>query len=92
MSVMKSRKGRLVAVRKHTEPVRKDNTVVGMRTWVGATIEITTDGPDKTRLVHVDMDPEEALTWSQKLIDVAGEVQHMREDVPHYEEPGEQGS
>lgn len=87
MSVMKSRKGKLVAVRRHMEDIRRDNASVGTRVWVTATVEITTDGPDKTRLVHVDMDPEEALTWSQKMMDVAGEVQGMRAEFPHYEDP-----
>lgn len=83
MSVMKSRKGKLVAVRSRLENVREGNRDVGTRVWATATVEITTDGPDKGRLVLIDMDPEEALTWSQKMIDAAGETLDRRDHFGH---------
>lgn len=83
MSVMKSRKGKIVAVRSSLENVREGNQDVGTRVWAQAAVQITTDGPDKGRLVFVDMDPEEALTWAQKLIDAAGETLDRRDHFGH---------
>lgn len=83
MSVMKSRKGQVVAVRSTLENIREGNRDVGTRVWARTAVEITDDGPDKGRLVFIDMDPEEALTWAQKLIDAAGETLDRRNYFGH---------
>lgn len=85
MSVKQGRKGKVVAVRSSLENLREGNADVGTRVWSRATVEITSDGPDKGRLVFVDMDPEEALIWSQKLMDSAGETLDRRNYFGHHE-------
>jgi hypothetical protein len=86
MSVKKSRAGQIVATRQTTEPVYtgpNGNTLTGHRVWTTLTVRITDPGPDRGRHVKVHMDPEEALTWAQRLIDAAGEAQRTREDTGH---------
>ncbi|MCX4799618.1 hypothetical protein OG497_37825 [Streptomyces sp. NBC_01242] len=86
MSAKQSRHGEIVAVRRTTEPVYTGphgNTMTGQRVWTTAVVRITDDGPDHGRHVQVDMDPEEALTWAQRMIDAAGQTQEMRNDVGH---------
>lgn len=79
----KDRHGEIVAVRHASKPVYEGNTLVGSGYYATATVRITDDGPDKDRLVHVQMDPEEMLTWAQRMIDVAGKTQEMRDDLGH---------
>lgn len=83
MSSKQSRAAAVAAVRRTTEPVRDGDTLTGTRVWTTLTARITDPGPDHGRLVHIRMDPEEALTWAQRLIDSAGETQEMRADVGH---------
>ncbi|MFD8648688.1 hypothetical protein [Streptomyces mirabilis] len=83
MTAKQSRNGQIVSIRRTTEPVYEGNTVTGQSVWTTVTTRITDDGPDLNRLVHTRMDPEEALTWAQRLIDTAGTTQDMRDDVGH---------
>ncbi|MGA5598341.1 hypothetical protein ACPCSE_29325 [Streptomyces cellulosae] len=83
MSAKQSRHGEIVAIRTATEPVTTGNTHTGTRVWTTVTTRITTPGPDEGRLVHTRMDPEEAITWAQRLIDVAGQTQEQRADFGH---------
>jgi hypothetical protein len=86
MSAKQSRHGEIAAIRRTTEPVytgANGNTLTGQRVWTTATVRITDDGPDLGRLVQINMDPEEALTWAQRLIDAAAATQELRNDVGH---------
>jgi hypothetical protein len=83
MSGKQNRHGEIVNVRRTTEPVYEGNTLTGQRVWTTAAVRILDDGPDLGRLVHVRMDPEEALTWAQRLIDTAATTQELRNDIGH---------
>lgn len=83
MSGKQSRNAEIVAVRRTTEPVRTGNTTTGMQIWTTITARITDEGPDGGRLIHIKLDPEQAMIHAQQLLDVAGETQEMRDDVGH---------
>jgi hypothetical protein len=83
VNTKQSRTGQIVGIRRTTEPVYEGSTLTGQRVWTTITTRITDEGTDLDRLVHTKMDPEEALTWAQRLIDAAGQTQAMRNDVGH---------
>jgi hypothetical protein len=86
VSTKQTRQGEIVAVRRTTQPVytgTNGSTLTGHRIWATAVVRITDDGPDKGRHVTVHMDPEEMLTWAQRMIEAAGETQAMRDDIGH---------
>ncbi|MFI0967135.1 hypothetical protein ACH4S8_37975 [Streptomyces sp. NPDC021080] len=85
MSSKQSRAGEIVAVRRTTEPIYQGHALTGQYVWTTATVRIIDEGPEHGRLVQVHMDPEEALTWAQRLIDAAGQTQDTRADVGHTE-------
>ncbi|MFF7198298.1 hypothetical protein ACFZAM_31900 [Streptomyces sp. NPDC008079] len=83
MSSKQSRNAEIVGIRRTTEPVYTGYTMTGTRIWTTVTARITSDGPDDGRLVHINLDPEQAMIYAQQMITAAGATHQMRTDVGH---------